>query len=114
MTSSRVNKLENTKATCSVFSKCAKFNAHFKNLIKTQQEIFCFSYKCIWIGNCRLSALSRKYLLTSCLKASDGHKNDFFQLNLAQNEENVRWKGSPSDMSRMTAYGFCEIGSYMH
>ena len=59
------------------------------------QNVFRFVDNCIWIGNGKLSVLWPEYsssavnLLKNSPKISDLIENDFFKLNLAQNDKNV-------------------------
>ena len=72
-----------------------KFNVDSKNAITKPQHVFTFLDNCICVGNAKFSLLWGAYsqsavnVLTSSPKISDLTKNDFFKLNLAQNEG--RW-----------------------
>ena len=66
------------------FSKCLKFNVDAKNARKNWKKVFSFSDNCIWIGSGKFSLTVN---LLSSPKISDLIKNNFFQLNLAQNDE---------------------------
>ena len=77
-------------------SKHWKFFVHSKNAIKLSQKIFGFSDTLIYVGNSKFSPLIREYsllgvtVLSSSPKISDPIENNFFELNLAQNDEKVR------------------------
>ena len=60
-----------------------------------QQKIYGFSDSLIYVGNCKFSLLIREYsefgvnVLWSSPKILDPIENNFFELNLAQNDEKV-------------------------
>ena len=82
----------------SLFWKCSKLHAHFRNAIKNREKVFCFWDNGVWNCCCKCSILLREYLssavnvLTNSFKISDPPKADFFQLNLPRvNEKRGKW-----------------------
>ena len=79
----------------SFFSKCSKFNAHFRNAIKKQENVICFLDNGASSCGVKFSMFRREYLpsvvnmLTNSVKISDQTKADFVLLNLPQIHEKI-------------------------
>ena len=76
----------------SFYWKCLKFNAHFKNVGKNPEKLFCFWDNSIWIGYVKLSLLKEEYLswpvnvLENSLKILHSSSIGFFQLNYVHSD----------------------------
>ena len=71
--------------------------------MKIQQKIYGFLDNLIWIGSVKFTILLREYsrsavnVLSSSSKISDLIKNNFFQFNLARDDEKIESKYSSAD-----------------
>ena len=87
------------------FSDHWKFHLDTKSAKKISQKCYGFFVNLIWIGNGKFSLLLREHsqfpinLSSSSPKISDLIENNFFELNLVQNEEKVGQKYFSADFT---------------
>ena len=78
-----------------LYSKCSKFHAHFRTVIKNCKNVFCFRDNGVWIC-VKMCKLQREYLLsavnelTNSLKITNQTNKDFFQFNISQIHGKIR------------------------
>ena len=89
-----VSNFRNTLAvTMILFSKSLEFVVDSRNGTKNSENVFHFSYNCIWSGSCNFSQSSRGYLrsavnlLTNTPKTSPKTRENIFGINFPRNYE---------------------------